>query len=142
VAPARSALIRQHLNALRHRLSDDRGSLSADAVLIWPVALMLFFAIIQGGLYYHGVNVASHAATAAADAAATEHGTTAAAQAAATNILTQTQVLHAPQIDVTAGSEDVTATVSGDITTLVPGWDLTVSQTASSIREHYQEPAP
>lgn len=142
MAPARSARIRHHLSALRHRLSDDRGSLSADAVLIWPVTLMLFFAIIQGGLYYHGVNVASHAANAAADAAATEHGTTAAAQAAATNILTQTQVLHAPQIDVTAGTEDVTATVSGDITTLVPGWDLTVSQTASSIREHYQEPAP
>ena len=44
------------------RLRDDTGAAGIEAVILYPVVLVLIFAIIQGGIVFHARNVARSAA--------------------------------------------------------------------------------
>lgn len=127
-------------NLLKRLPSEDRGSMGVETVIVWTAVLLIAFATIQAGLYFHGVNIASHAAAAGANAASREGGTAGDGQSAASNILSQSGTLDGAGVNVIPTAQDVTVTVTGAVPTLVPGWTLTVSQSTSSTLEQYREP--
>lgn len=122
---------------LAHACADERGDIGVGSVIVWMGTLLITFAIIQGGMYFHGKSTASYAADAAANAASWELGSNGAGQAAADNILSQSGGLNGASVSVTSDAQSVTATVTGTVLVLVPGWHLTVSQTTTSAIEQY-----
>ncbi len=65
--------------------SDERGSVTLENVIVWPVVMIVLFGIFQVSLWLHARDVANGAATAAYYAARTLDGTTAAAESAGSN---------------------------------------------------------
>lgn len=127
-------------SALRARLRGERGSVTLETAVVFPVVLMLFFGIIQGALYYHAVDVARHAAQSAVTVASARDGSAGAGQAAAESFLAQvgTGTLSGVSIAVDRTAETATATVKGNAVSLVPALELPViSQAAAGVVERW-----
>ncbi|MSW65041.1 MAG: pilus assembly protein TadE, partial [Actinobacteria bacterium] len=72
------ASIRARLrHPLRRVVRDERGFETAETVLVLPMLLLFIFAIVQGGLWYHGTNLVQAAAVNAYEAARLYNGNTA-----------------------------------------------------------------
>jgi Flp pilus assembly protein TadG len=123
----------------------ERGSVSLELVVVFPVVLLIIFGVVQGALYYHARNVALAAAQEGARAAGAEHGTEAAGGAAAWSFLTQAggaQVMT--QLDVTPHrtATAATVTVTGRAISVLPGIPgFTVTQTADRPVERFTSSA-
>lgn len=123
---------------------DERGSVTLELVVIFPVVLIIIFSVVQGALYYHARNVALSAAQEGARTARAEQGTaTAGAQqarsfvsdAGGNNILTHLKVT--PSRSATEAS----ITVTGRSLSVLPGLPgLPVSQTATQPVERLTTP--
>jgi len=123
------------------RLRDDTGSAGVEAVILYPVVLLLIFAIIQGGIVFHARNVARSAANGAVLAAQTETSTTSAGVSEANARLERAggaSLLSGTVVLVDRGVAQVSATVTGQAMSIVPGLSgITVSATATGATEHY-----
>jgi Flp pilus assembly protein TadG len=123
------------------RLRDDTGAAGVEAVILYPVVLLLIFAIIQGGIVFHARNVARSAANGAVLAAQTEDGSNATGVAEANARLARAgdaALLAGANVQVDRGANQVNATVSGQALSIVPGLaGITVSATASGAVEHF-----
>jgi len=133
-----------HLATLRRRLREDRGSSVVEAVVIFPVFLLIIFALIQAGLFYYGRSAALAAAQQGLQAARVENGNTAAATLAAQNFLTSPRsggaLLDNLTITPTRTAVTTTVTVSGTVPSLIPGTTFTVTQTATGTVERVTAP--
>lgn len=106
--------------------------------ILYGSVLVVVLTLIQVGLWFYGRDLALTAARAGVElgrsygtvdaAAAQSH-----AQAVATR--TATGVLDNPTASATANATTMTVTVQAQITTLVPGLSLTVSQSATAAIE-------
>src|SRR4051812_29882372 len=106
------------------RLRDETGAAGVEAVILYPVVLMLIFAIIQGGIVFHARNVARSAANGAVLAAQTEEGPSPPGVAEATARLARAgdaALLSGTTVQVERGANQVIATVSGQALSIVPG---------------------
>jgi len=114
----------------------DRGSVSLELVIVFPVLLLLIFGGIQGALYYYGRSIALAAAQEGSRTAAAQNGSTGAGQTAATTFITQaggTGVLQSPQVSSNRSATDATVTVHGSSLSILPFWGgLTITQSASA----------
>jgi Flp pilus assembly protein TadG len=123
------------------RLRDDTCAAGVEAVILYPVVLLLIFAIIQGGIVFHARNVARSAANGAVLAAQTEDGSNATGVAEANARLARAgdaALLAGANVQVDRGANQVNATVSGQALSIVPGLaGITVSATASGAVEHF-----
>lgn len=96
-----------------HRRRSERGAAeSVQLVLIWPVVLMATVAVIQGGLWLHGRNVAVRAAAVAVDEARGATGTTDRARALAIDLATNAGLTEV-KVSVIRNGDQVEARVIG-----------------------------
>ncbi|MFG2885726.1 TadE/TadG family type IV pilus assembly protein [Streptomyces sp. NPDC048297] len=125
------------------RLADvrrsDRGALSLELSMIVPLAFLMLFGLIQGGIWFHGRSVAHHAAQQALDAQRVYGAPDGAGQEAGHEFLAgMGGSLANPQIHVNAGADTVSVQVEGDVIMLVPGWRVHVSQTVQAPVEKFR----
>lgn len=115
------------------RARGERGSASAELVVLMPLLLMVLFASVQGAVYFHARTLAIAAAQEGARAAAREHGSQAAGTSAAAAFLTATAGDSLTGITITGSrtASAATITVRGSSLTLIPGWTPTVEHSAS-----------
>ena len=102
-------------------------------VVLMPLLFLILFAGVQGALFYHARSLAIAAAQEGARAASAQHGSIADGTAAATDFLHQAagDSLTHLQVTVTRTATTATNTVTGTSLSVVPGWTLTVDQSAS-----------
>ncbi|MBB5787452.1 TadE/TadG family type IV pilus assembly protein [Jiangella mangrovi] len=119
----------------------ERGSATLETVVLWPAVFLLIFGIVHAGLWFHARNVALSAAREGARAASVDGGSGGAERAA--DFLASTtddSVLRVRDIREAAGTDVVTVTVIGSSTTLIPGWRVDVSQTATAPIRRWSDP--
>jgi len=116
---------------------DDRGSVTVESVILFPVVLLIIFGSIQAGLYYYGRSIASAAAEQGLQAARAEKGTAGDGATRAQDFLTTSSKGILTDTAVRPARDAVTATitVTGQTPSLVPGMTFTVSQSASGTVE-------
>jgi Flp pilus assembly protein TadG len=111
----------------------ERGSATLETVILWPAVFLLIFGIVHAGIWFHARNVALSAAREGARAASVADGSGGAARAA--DFLASTtdgSVLRVDDIHESTDADSVTVTVTGSSTTLIPGWQVDLSQTATA----------
>ncbi|MFI8528609.1 TadE family protein [Promicromonospora sukumoe] len=110
--------------------------------ILLPVVILLIIAAVQATLWFAGRQVAIAAASEGARVAAAETGTTGSGQTAATQFASTTGrgFLLVPSASVTRTATTATVTVTGRTQSLVAGWDLTITQTASMPVERLTAP--
>jgi Flp pilus assembly protein TadG len=122
---------------------DERGAMSlAQVVITAPALLFLLMLIVQFGLMFHARNIAEQAAQEGAAAARRFDGTTAQGREKALQLLTAVGEGTLKNRDVTANrtADTVTVTVTGTVVSVVPGFSLSVSESASGPVEKYVPP--
>lgn len=131
--PARGADSRSGLRPDRE--PRDRGSVSLELVVVFPVILLIIFGGMQGALFYYARSVALAAAQEGSRAAGAETGSAGIGQSAASAFVQQaggSDVLQGAQVTASRTATTATVTVTGQSLSLVPGLTgITVSQTAS-----------
>jgi hypothetical protein len=106
----------------------ERGSASAELVLVFPIVLLAFLLIAQVSLWAHARHIAHAAAGQALTATRVRDGTPADGQRAAHQLLDQvgTGPLRDTQVAVTRGPEQSTVDITGQATSIAPFLTLTV----------------
>ncbi|WP_261400526.1 TadE family protein [Streptomyces sp. CBG9] len=118
---------------------EDRGATALDLSMMVPLAFLMLFAIIQGGVYFHGRSVAHHAAQVGADAERVHDAAPGAGQAAAGDFLSRMGgSLTETRVAVASTGDTVSVEVTGRVTNLVPGWDGAVRQRVQAPVEEFQ----
>jgi Flp pilus assembly protein TadG len=116
--------------------SSERGSVSVQMVLLMPTLLLVVWIALGAAMYYYGRTTALAAAQAGAAAGAAEHGTTADCVRTATDLAARAgDSLAGTQVTCQIGAHTVTATVTGNTLSLVPGWEPVTTQVATVPRE-------
>lgn len=119
---------------LRRRTRNERGSVTVQMVILMPALFSVMFLGLQGALYYHARTVALAAAQEGAREAGSEHGTRETGVATANTFLTDaggTDVMTATAVSGSRTATTATITVTGKSLSVVPGWHVTVTQSAS-----------
>lgn len=121
------------------RLRDERGSSTVEAVILFPVFLLLIFAAVQAGVFFYGRSAALAAAQQGLQAGRVENGTTSAATDAAQRFIHSRgsggALLNNVTITPSRTVDTTTVTVSGTVPSLIPGATFTVTQSASGTVE-------
>jgi hypothetical protein len=108
---------------LRRALADERGAVNANAVIIFPVALIMLMALVQWGLYFHGQNLVAAAAQDAARATQGVDGTIEDGRLVADGLLGPERasgLLDDVTIDITNADGVVRVDVRAKVRSLVP----------------------
>ena len=116
----------------RGRRDDDRGAVSIEMVLIFPMVMLVTLLALQAAAYQHARTIALAAAQEGARAASPLGSTDANGTVAAKTFLGHTgDGLEQPTVQLTRGNASVTAVVSGRCPTILPGFTATITQSAS-----------
>lgn len=136
--------LRPVLTWLRTRIRDERGSVSLETVIVFPVVLLLIFGTVQGALYYHARNVALAAAQEGVVDARVENGTSEAGIQRAQSFLADAGgngVLRNSSVGSTRSATEVTITVRGAAPSVLPGiGGIALTQSASGPLERVTAP--
>ena len=120
---------------LQRHGGDDRGSVSLELVVVFPIVLLILFGVVQGSLYYHARSVALAAAQEGLRETRIENGTADAGQQRAEAFVDAAggdDVLRDVSIAVTRDATQAKVTVAGTSLSVVPGWaGMSVTQTAA-----------
>ncbi|EON25020.1 TadE family protein [Nocardioides sp. CF8] len=122
---------------------DERGAMSlAQVVITAPALLFLLMLIVQFGLMFHARNIAEQAAQEGAAVARRFDGTQVQGREKALQLLTAVGEGTLKNRDVTANrtADTATVTVTGTVVSVVPGFSLSVSESASGPVEKYVPP--
>lgn len=118
---------------MTRRAVDERGSVSAQLVVLLPLMMLIVWIAMSAAMFYYGRTAALSSAQSGAVAGAAENGTNADCHAAAIDLLGRVgDALQNATVTCTRTATTVTATVTGTTLSLVPGWSPTVSQTATA----------
>lgn len=102
---------------------DERGSSPVGWIMLFPLFIMIVFAIVQGGMYYHAQTAAHAAASAGYFAARTLDGNEALGSSAAEEVMERhSSILEGSSVNVSRGRGTITVTVFGTSPSLVPVW--------------------
>lgn len=124
-------------------MTRERGSVSIEMVILFPLALTLIFLAVQGAVYYHGRTVAMASAQQGARDAAAKGATDGEGQEAALAFARRVGgdgVLGSPTVTVDRSEDSVTVTVTGTTLSVIPGWDPEVVQSSTRPLEDYTAP--
>lgn len=121
-------------------MRSDRGSQAVTAVIVFPLVIMLIFAVLQGAFYFHARNATQHAANAAVMAARVEGATNADGRTAANARISAAgaDLLMNPRVEISRSADLVTVTVRARVDSMVPGissWG--VASTSSGAVEQF-----
>lgn len=107
--------------------------------MVVPLAFLLLFTLIQGGVWLHGRSVAHHAAQQAVDAQRVYDAAPGAGVAAADAYLARMGgSLNGAAVHVSDDNETVSVRVEGNVINLVPGWSGHVSQSVRAPVEKFR----
>ncbi|MFC0526189.1 TadE/TadG family type IV pilus assembly protein [Phytohabitans kaempferiae] len=141
--------IRRAMVAVRRRLTHDRvrdrGATPVELAIAFPAILILTFASIQVGAWFLARAVALNAAQVAVSSTRTLNGVSPeAGEGQAGEFIAGTGGwLVGWDVEVSRDDEQVTATVTGNVVSVIPGIGWTVSQTARGPVERFvEEDAP
>lgn len=118
----------------RHRSLDERGSATIQMVILMPALFLVMFLGVQGALYYHARAVALAAAQEGAREAGSENGTRDSGAATASIFVRDaggSDVMTSPTASGSRTTTIATVTVTGKSLSVIPGWHVTVTQSAS-----------
>ncbi|WP_419703075.1 TadE/TadG family type IV pilus assembly protein [Promicromonospora sp. NFX87] len=120
----------------------EAGQAAIQTAILLPLVIFLIIAAVQATLWFAGRQVAIAAASEGARVAAAETGTTGSGQAAAIQFASTTGrgFLLLPRATVTRSDTTATVTLTGRTQSLVAGWELTITQSASMPVEHLTAP--
>lgn len=122
------------------RRRNERGAGAVEFVLVMPVVMLMFLMLVQWSVQLYNDRIVHAAAREAAVDAASWDGTEAAGQQTARDYLSDTgSDLSNTAIRISTGATEVTATVSGEVMTLLPGFNPRVSATATVPRERFAQ---
>lgn len=123
------------------RRRDERGVATLELVVLFPVVLLLVFAVIQGGLYYHGKNVALAAAQEGVRVARAETGNAGQGGATARAFVQAAggaDVLTGVGVNSRRSATQASVTVTGRALSVLPGVPgFSVKQTAEGPVERF-----
>jgi Flp pilus assembly protein TadG len=127
------------------RRRSESGASAIEMAIVAPSFLLFIFAIIEVALWMHARDVALSAAREGVAELRTVNPDDApsawqsSVEATAVDYAVRLGDVQNPQAQSTydAGASRVTVTVTGDVIDLVPGWDLTVSGSASGLIEDF-----
>ncbi|KRF32285.1 TadE family protein [Nocardioides sp. Soil805] len=118
----------------RCRRRDQRGSVSIELVILLPALFAVMFLGMQTALFYHARTVAIAAAQEGARAAGAEHGREADGVGAANDFLAEAggdDVLTSTSTSASRTPTTATVTVTGFGLSVIPGWKVRITQSAS-----------
>lgn len=116
------------------RRCGETGSVSIQMVLLLPVLFAVMFLGMQAALFYHARTVAIAAAEEGARAAGARGGTVASGTKAAADFVATAGgdgVLKAASATGSRTPTTATVTVAGQAMSVIPGWTLTITQSAT-----------
>ena len=116
------------------RRAGERGSVSIEQVLLLSVLFGVMFLGMQAALFYHARTVAIAAAEEGARAAGARGGTVGAGTKAAADFVATAGgdgVLKAASATGSRTPTTATVTVTGQAMSVIPGWTLTITQSAT-----------
>jgi Flp pilus assembly protein TadG len=115
---------------------DDRGNIAASVAVV-PAVIMLFFVVVQIGMWFHARTVVTSAAQHALEAARVEGGSDGAGQEAATEFVAQVGGLDRDSVvvDIDHDAGQVTVSVQADSLAFMPALDLPVTASISGPEE-------
>ncbi|WP_194896872.1 TadE/TadG family type IV pilus assembly protein [Catenulispora pinisilvae] len=118
----------------RLRKQPERGSVTLELVLAFPLVLLLILLVAQFTMFYFGSEAAHTAASQAVAVARAQDATSGTGQTQGQQILDQVAGGTLPQrsITVARGAAEATADVTGTVQSLIPGFHLHVSAHASA----------
>lgn len=121
----------------------DRGSATIELLILLPTLFAVMFIGMQAALYHHARTVAIAAAQEGARVAGGEEGSKAAGAAAAASFVADAggdDVLTDATITVNRTATTATVVVKGVSLSVIPGWNPTVLQSASTPVERVTTP--
>ncbi|GAA4714523.1 TadE/TadG family type IV pilus assembly protein [Phytohabitans rumicis] len=126
------------------RLRSDRGATPVELAVAFPAILILTFASIQVGAWFLARAVALNAAQVAVSSTRTLNGaSTGAGEEQASSFIADTGGwLVGWDVQVTRDDEQVSATVTGNVVSVIPGVSWSVSQTAQGPVERFVPEEP
>lgn len=113
---------------------DQRGSTSIELVILLPALFALMFLGMQAALFYQARTVAIAAAQEGARAAGAEQGRESDGVTAANDFLTEAggdDVLTTTSTHVDRTPTTATVTVTGFSLSVIPGWNIRITQSAT-----------
>jgi Flp pilus assembly protein TadG len=124
------------------RLHTEQGSVSIELVILLPALFAVMFLGMQAALFFHARTTAIAAAQEGARAAATEHGRTADGTAAAAAFIKEAggDVLTDTTATVSRTATTATVTITGFSLSVIPGWHVKITQSATVPVEHLSAP--
>lgn len=123
----------------RIRLSDDRGSATAQVVIMLPVAFLSFFLIVQFAMWSHATHIAQAAASQGLASARVHDGSAASGAAIARDVLAELSSGPLQGVDVRCerSSETALVRISGTAKQVVPFLSLPVHAEAAGPVERF-----
>ena len=113
-------------------IRQERGSVSVQMVLLMPTLLLIVWIAMGAAMFLYGRTTALAAAQAGAAAGAAEDGTKADCVRVATDLAARAgDSLAGVQVTCQIRAQTVTAVVTGNTLSLVPGWEPQTSQSAT-----------
>lgn len=112
----------------------ERGSVTIQMVFLLPALFSVMFLGLQGALYYHARTVALAAAQEGAREAGSETGTREVGVATAETFLRDaggSEIMTGTHVNGSRSTTTATITVTGTSLSVIPGWHVTVTQSAS-----------
>ncbi|EGD43992.1 putative membrane protein [Nocardioidaceae bacterium Broad-1] len=124
------------------RQQDERGSASIELIILLPALFAIMFLGMQAALYYEARTLAIAAAQEGARAAGAENGTSAEGNRAARSYLADAggDALEGARTRASRTATSASVTVTGHSLSVVPGWHLRVTQSASVATERVTAP--
>ncbi|WP_412738530.1 TadE family protein [Krasilnikovia sp. MM14-A1259] len=124
---------------VRARMSGDRGSVTAEMVVAWPLLLLVFALGVQVGMWALGQLGAQHAANHALQTTRVLDGTATAGRGDATTILQQLAgaFIDDPTVTVTRSADTATVTIRGHAPALF-GVRIPIQTTVSAPTERFR----
>ena len=132
------------LTRLRRRLAalprspgqPDRGALSLELAFLAPLVMMLIFGIVQLGFYWYARDVALTAAQQGVETARLQGATPGEGNDRSWDLLHRTgSSITGPAVTASQSGTTVQVTVSGQVTSWIPGLSFHVSQSAHAAKE-------
>ena len=121
----------------------ERGSVTIEHLIVLPALFAILFLGVQGALYYHARTVAIAAAQEGARAAAAETGRESDGTQAATGFIDEaggSGVIENVTTSVARTPTTATVTVTGTSLSVIAGWHLHITQSASAPVERLTHP--
>jgi Flp pilus assembly protein TadG len=118
----------------RRRRRDNRGSVSIELVILLPALFAVMFLGMQAALFYHARTVAIAAAQEGARAAGAEQGHEADGVGAANDFIAEAggdDVLTGTSTTANRTATTATVTVTGFSLSVIPGWKVRITQSAT-----------